>query len=491
MSFLARYSIFLFFWLAQGQGLWCQQGTIWRLDPNAGLGAAFFNPAATLSSPYNWELNILQVGGFFMNDYVHVEQASALRLLQSYRTGSSLDAEIQTNTWQVGPDRYRFDYNTNTKGHFGRGQLDVLGPGLSLRLGQHTQIGLVSRLRALASARAIDAEFSFYPYNALPFGSPVRLDATFGAAAIWTEVNLQIGQRFYTGSDGEIRLGASFKLLSPIDAVKAYTAGGSLVTKLDSNSLQLSQPVYDIGFTNGLRGTPDEGSSAGRGFAFDLGMQYAWESLEDGTYRFLLGFALLDMGRLQINRTAELHRFSSSEQVLLLGDNYNFNGQEDLDAALEQLNRDFFGGGSLSLIDRQFFLPLPSTFSVQFAFQPIQGLQLTAAHIGDIPLNKQQFTLGQHSTLAAHFSRWWLGAGLSANLYNFRYFNLGGQFRLGPLFFGSDRLLGSLLKHPRLQGGDFVLGLRLHSFQAKGRKSNSSSLRTRGRGGKAVKCYTF
>lgn len=485
-------------WLAQEQGLRAQQSLAWRLDPHAGLSSAFLNPAASLNSPYDWELNLAEVGGFFTNDYVYIEQASALSLLASYRKAAVLSAESREGVWQIGPDAYRFDYRTLAQGYAGSGSLEVLGPSLAFRLGEKTRIGLFSRLRTVASARAIDPEFGFYNYDALPFGSRISLDETYGAAAIWTELGLQLSHEFYLNGDAGLRLGANLRPLFPIDAISAYIPAGGIYTKIgrDSllgNTIGLEGSDLSIGFTNGFRGQADESSVAGRGWGIDIGLQYAWEVMEAGGYRYALGFSILDIGSLQINQGAALHRFRPSEQVVLASNNYS--SFEDpgtlLDTALQQLNIDFYGGGNSSLEANSFLVGLPTAFSLQLAYRPSEYLQLTAAHVGDLLLEQQQLSRGHLTTLAAHYSRWWWGLGLAANMYNFRYLNLGLQARLGPLFFGTDRLLGTVLRHPQLQGGDFVVGLRLHDFsQENSRRGKSRRGGSRGRS-RRVRCYQF
>ncbi|MEL6141420.1 MAG: hypothetical protein AAFU67_07360 [Bacteroidota bacterium] len=464
----------------------------WSLDPFAGINGASLQPAGTIDNPHNWDVNLINIHGFFANDYVYIANASTLGILRDFSQETTLEVEEQFGIWRVGDQGYAYDFLDNGRNHFGRGGIDVLGPSFSFRLGENTRLGLITRLRGMTSAADLDADFSYYPYDNRDFGAEIDVDEIYGAAAYWSEYGIHFSQAFPLDSDAELRIGGNFRYLVPVDGVSAYTPAGSVFTKVSNDTVFISNSAFDINFTNGLRGTPDEGTTAGNGYGADLGVQIAWYAMPEGGYRFSAGLSIIDLGWLRLHKTAESHFFGTPNQVSLASADYEFaEGREDLDLILNQLSFDFYRTPNNSLVADEFNIGLPTALSAQFSVRPIADMSVSAAYVGDLPGLKRAFTRGQQFTVATHFSRWWYGAGLTASAFDWRFVNIGLQVRVGPLTMGSDRLFGTLISTPRLQSGDFFIGLKLHDFGG-GNKTNGKS-RFKGRRGRGqeVRCYEF
>lgn len=463
----------------------------WALDVYSGINGTLLQPAGGVATPYDWDVNLVHANGFFTNDYAFVSQASALGILRDFNQDRTVEVEEQTGFWRIGNNRYAFDYLDNGRPHFGRGGIDVMGPSFSLQIGSTTRLGLFTRLRAMGGADNLDADFSFYPYDAQPTGAQISVDEVFGAAAAWSEYGLHVSQALLVSSDAELRIGLNLRYLSAIEGASVYNPAGTTFTKFSLDSIGLTNAQVEIGFSNGLRENPSA-NSAGGGIAGDIGIQYAWYAESDGGYRFTAGLSLLDLGRINFNQSTELHRFANEGEITLFAENYEFvSGQEDVDSVIQQLNTDFFGRNGVSLVENSFSIGLPTAISAQFTVQPLPDLRVSAAYVGDLPIGNRRFQQGEQLTFAAHYSKWWYGAGLTTSVYNFRYLNLGFQMRLGPLTLGTDRFFGTLAKARRLRSGDFYLGLKLHDF-LKGKKYRRSTQFSR-RGGRSreVKCYEF
>lgn len=460
------------------------------MDAFAGINGGFLQPAATVSTPYGWEVNLLNVGGGFSNDYAFVANASASSLLRDYRNETTATVTDGSQAFALGDEVYAYDFINRGKPHFGSFEVDVLGPALSLQLGDWTRIGVFTRLRAQGNARGVDADLSYYPYDALPNGSSFGLNPLSGAIASWAEYGLQFARAFPAGDDAEWQLGLNARYLQGLEGGYAFNSGGTTLTKINVDSVSLAGGVNEIAFTSALRDTDGAATPSGNGFGLDLGVQYAWETMREGGYRFSWGLSVLDIGGLTFNQGAELHRFSGEARPgFIISEDYNFvSGQEDLDEVLGILNEAFGQQRGESLVAREFSFGLPTAISTQFTYRPVGDLRLSAAYVGGLALAEPQLRAGQQLTLAAHFSKWWYGLGLTTNLHEWRYLNLGVQLRLGPLTFGTDRFLGTLARTRRFQAADFYFGFRLHDFG--GRKKNKKDRRSRKRG-KRVRCYQF
>jgi len=230
----------------------------------------------------------------------------------------------------------------------------------------------------MAGTSNLDADLNFYPYDAFPLEVDIPIEEAYGAAAAWGEIGLNLSHAFAVGYDGELRLGISPRYLIGIEGASANSRSAGAIRKLDGDSIIVSNLRGEIAFTDGFRQADSGSNTAGTGYALDLGVQYAWGETSGGDHRYTIGLSLLDVGTLTFNRGARKHRFTNAGEVLLDGEDYEF---EDnfTDQAISQLSRDVFDGAESSLIDDKFTVDLPSTISAQFSFRPADGVQLSAA----------------------------------------------------------------------------------------------------------------
>lgn len=462
-----------------------------RLDAFAGINGTFLQPAANVSTPYSWDLNLVNFGIGFSNDYAFLINASGMSLQSDAR--GELPAEVfeEEQTWALGSGLYAYDYVNRGKPHFGAVELDVLGPAFSVQIGEWTRVGLFSRVRAVASSREIDADFSYYPYDRLENGSSFKLSEVFAGAAAWAEYGLHLSQAFPMGDEAELQLGINARYLSPFEGAYIFNPGGSTFSKLSVDSVSLEAGVTEMAFTNVVRDAEEFDQPTGSGIGIDFGARVAWEPMREGGYRYSLGLSVIDAGNLNFDQQAERHRFASETQTIINSADYRFvEGQEDVDEVIGVLNDAFYGQRGVSLEANKFTIGLPTAISAQFTYQPISDLRLAAAYVGGVKLNSRQLRTGQQLALAAHFSRWWYGAGLTTNLHDWRYLNIGAQLRLGPITLGTDRFFGTLSKVKRFQAADFYIGVKFHNFGFK-KEGDRSSLFRRSRSSREVKCYQF
>lgn len=462
-----------------------------RLDAFAGINGVFLQPAANVSTPYDWDLNLANVGIAFSNNYAFLSNASGFGLLRDARQNLTADVLEDDQAWALGDQTYAYDFLNRGEKHFGNFELDVLGPAFSIQVGDWTRIGAFSRFRTSVGARGIDANFSYYPYDQRANGSSFVLDQTTAAMASWAEVGLHLSQAIPVGDEAELQLGLNARYLIPFEGGYFSNPGGTEFTKFGVDTIGLRSGVTQFAFSGGVRDADNISTPSGNGFGFDIGLRYAWEPLKQGGYRYTLGLSVIDAGIMTFNQNAELHQLSSENVVAITSQDYRFvEGQDDVDEVIGILNEQFYGRRDVSLIDDQFTIGLPTALSIQFSYQPINDLKLSTAYVGGLNLDERQLKTGQQVALAAHYSRWWYGAGLTTNLHDWRYLNLGFQLRLGPVTLGTDRFVGTISKAKRFQAADFYVGVKFHNFGLK--KTDQRALQfKRARSSRRVKCYEW
>jgi hypothetical protein len=481
-SFSRRSASLLAMLFALSFSLSAQQGLGWLTDPHAGISGAFLQPAATSATPYNWDFTLGAVGFGLRNNFVFLENTAGIPFLrQAASAQESIFSETEFS-FTLDDQRYAYDFPTGDRPIYASLSAEVTGPSFSVQIGEFTRVGVFTRIRSMASTRGLDADLNFYPYDAAPFGADIPVNEAYAAAAAWGEVGLNLSRAFAVGYDGELRIGISPKYLIGIEGASANSRSVGAIRKLDGDSTIVNNLNGEIAFTNAFRQAEAGNTTTGTGFVVDLGVQYAWGETSEAGHRYTLGLSLLDVGGISFNQGAQVHRFTNTGDILLDADDYEF---EDnfTDQAIRQLSQDVFDGAESSLVRNEFMIDLPATLSAQFSFRPAEEVQLSAVYRGDIRLHQEQLSRGSQFVAAAHFSKWWYGAGLTAGVQDWDKFNLGFQLRLGPLYFGTDELIGTVLQRAQLSGGSFYAGLRLHDF--------GGSKRGRSRKGKGVKCYEF
>lgn len=461
-----------------------QQGLGWLTDPHAGISGAFLQPAATSATPYNWDVTLGAGSVNIRNNFVFLEDVAGFPFLRRIASASETTFSETEFSFAVDGTRYAYDFPAGDRSIYAGVSAEVVGPSFSVQIGTYTRVGAFTRIRGLASTRNLDADLNFFPYDAFPNEVDIPIDEAYGAVAAWGEVGLHLSRAFAVGYDGELRLGVSPKYLIGIEGASVNSRSVGAVRKLGGDSIVVTNLNGEIAFTDAFREAETGNNTGGTGFALDLGLQYAWGETKGSGHRYTFGISLLDVGSIAFDRGAQKHRFTNAGEVLLDAEDYGF--EEDYtNEAIQQLSRDVFDGAETSLIENSFTVNLPSTISAQFSMQPMEEVTVTAVYRGDLPLYQEQLSQGSQFIAAAHYSKWWYGAGITAGVYDWDNFNLGLQLRLGPLYLGTDELIGTFLKSSELSSGGFYLGLRVHDFGGQKRRRKAK------RGGKAVRCYDF
>ncbi|TXF88211.1 hypothetical protein FUA23_15460 [Neolewinella aurantiaca] len=490
LSFRAATVLFATFLIATLR-LSAQQGLGWVTDPHAGVTSAFLQPASTSASPYDWDFTLSAAGVNVRNNFTFLKNAAGLSFLRQLSGAETFTYSETEFSVAIDDQVYFYDFPAGRESVYATVSAEITGPSFSVQVGEFTRLGAFTRLRAAASTRSLDASFNYYPYDAFANGADIPVRETYASAAAWGEIVLHLSRAFAVGYDGELRLGISPKYLLGIEGASVFNPAGSSLQKLGGDSIMISNLNGELAFTNAFRQEYDNTGTTGAGFGVDLGVQYAWGAVGDSGFRYTLGLSVLDMGSITFDRGAQVHRFVNTGDVLLDGEDYDFESDNYTDEALQRLSQAVYDGGLTSLAGDEFTVNLPTAISAQFSVRPIEEVSFSAVYRGDLPFRARQLTQGSQLIAAAHYSKWWYGAGLTAGIYDWDRVNIGLQLRLGPLYLGTDELFGMILKREELSSGSFYVGLRVHDFGGSKKGRSKGRSRNNRRGGKAVKCYDF
>ena len=462
----------------------------WYADPYAGINGALLQPAGTVNTPYAFDFNLGEFSLSLSNNYAFLGRASVLRTTRDAMGVETIYYDEEAQLLDINGRRYTYGYREgNTTERFARVGMRLLGPSLSVAIGENWRVGLFTAFRSMASLPGVDGDFSYPVYDGAAYTTEFAVERQMqGAAAAWGEVGLHLA-RAWGDSYQRSSVGLNLRYLMPLGGGYLSTGSDATVIKDSPGAIELVNADIEFGFTRAI----DRGQH--RGVAADLGWQMAWDDHDDGTYRWTVGVSLLDIGRLSYRNVGEVYRFTNPDTVLLRDSHFptEFTGEESIDPYLEALQERFTGNREVQPTSRSFNVLMPMAVSGQVSFSPTPGLQFQAVVVSDIPVGERALRRGTQISFVPRWSKYWYGAALPVSWFDGRQFNVGAQLRLGPLVFGTDRLLGTLLPARRFDSTDFYVALKLFSFGGGNnnrRRGGGRGLFGGGRGG-GVECYEF
>ena len=113
-----------------------QQGFGWTTDPHAGISAAFLQPAATTTTPYNWDFTLGAVSANVRNNFVFLQDASGYSFLNQLRSAQEVTFSETEFSLSVDGQKYFYDFPEGEKSIYAGLSAEVLGPSFSVQIGE-------------------------------------------------------------------------------------------------------------------------------------------------------------------------------------------------------------------------------------------------------------------------------------------------------------------------------------------------------------------
>ncbi len=454
-----------------------------RTSNYAGINATILNPSGHLTSPFSYDVNVLELSQHVSNNYLYLQNTGLVDLL---RRGSSLSfySAVEPPNGGVGPDAVFFDFYDDGRTRYAFSTTGVLGPSFYTALDEHHVVGLITRLRGLGSATSIPDNLSFYRWRDRAFNEPFEADPFRSASLLAVEVGLNYLYR-QRRSFGWIGWGATLKYLLPAEGAYLDSPDHLQLMKPDSTRLTSEPFTMDLAFTNTLlQPSSYRPSINGRGLGLDVGFTLTLDR-RGGGYRWKLGAALLDIGWVSFNRNAVVHEVASADTKTVTSRVYaGLDRPEEVEPSLQRLSEQLYGDPEASLRGRSFRMALPTALSLQADRHLQQAFYLSFILVQPLPLGA---TAPRRSALLAVSPRiekpsW--GIAMPVLLQHWRDARLGFSLRVGPVFLGSDDL-GAFFTAERLNSADVYLALKVNPGLSRERRNGPSKRRAK------VECYSF
>ncbi len=183
----------------------------------------------------------------------------------------------------------------------------------------------------------------------------------------------------------------------------------------------------------------------GGGAALDLGFVYTVLGEED-TYKWKIGFSLLDLGAIRFNKTSERHQVVVSDSTSLdIGEYQQFTKIEDLKAITQVFSRQTMKDPNASLQGTDFSMWLPTALSMQAEVALTPSFFLNATIVQGIPFAANTVQRNSVAAFTPRFETRWLEAALPISLLDWKKLRGGLAVRLAFFWFGPEDL-GNIFK---------------------------------------------
>lgn len=420
----------------------------------AGLRTSTYGGAlSTISNPAHalwarpWDVNLLAVDANLGNNEM----------------GFSFDLE---NSFKKFTDNL-----ANSKAIDARINADVLGPSFIVRVNKRNAVGLVSRLRVMAGTTGIDANVlqaimdaknmdlssNLGSYKQLRGVSDMNVSANAfrEIGAVWSYTLMNDGYNI-------IRLGAGVKLVQGTGSFRMGFKGAN------ANSFSLGKdangnPILHVNNAEAevrsggldVLGSPDIFATSASTIAADLGLIYEYS--EDGCpncdghipYRFKVGVALLDLGKLKYETNNKSYHYKLVNQDINLNDI-----QKSLDAVPRPEE----------LVGTSFTSSLPTTLNINVDYRFVDGFYVNlSSQLNMVSKNTYNAYYSNDFVLTPRYETHWgngvFGAFLPISYNEVSGFNTGVALHVGPLIFGSRSVFGNLIGSSKELNA--FIGLRL------------------------------
>jgi hypothetical protein len=461
-----------------------------RLSNYAGINSTVLNPAYHSTTPFNWDVNIVEGALHFTNNYAYLSQTNIPHLWRNRENLNVILVSGLTPEKPAPPNTAIVDFNTDNRSRYLYSLTSVMGPSFYLRLGQNHTIGLITRARTVSSARGIDNDFSYYQYNPRPFFQDMSIDPFRMATAAWAELGFNYSYSTPT-ANGQFAIGATLKGLRPYEGAYFNNEALFQLQKLPGDSL--AGTAIDFSYAHTTTALDElenyEPQGNGNGFALDLGITYTIEGYSDAIYDWKFGASITDVGWLNFNSNATAYEVRVDDPLSIGTTVYqNIQGLEGAEDYIEYFSFQTLGDPLAARTDDQFRLGLPTAFSLQASKSIGQYTYVDAVFVQGIPISNATLQRSSLLTLNPRFEHRWFEAALPVVVANWQKPTVGLSLRLAFLTIGTDHL-GSFVGNNDLYGSDFYLALKLNPFSIGNAETGRGRIRQGQRKKSKVKCY--
>lgn len=444
----------------------------------AGTNKVYTNPALIAGSPYKLHVNLFSGGANISNNYA--DWVGPYKLNRLVFGGIPKAYGNSDGSPALEPEYFR--ENLNGKPKDGTGWAEVRGPGVLIGLGRNHSIAITSRARASIQAFGVSENFLSLVRQGFDFATLwniTNVDNKFSLNGnIYGELAFTYAANLIEEGPHQLKGGVTVKKL--VGFYSAHIRNRELTYRVIEDPERPGKGLFvmdrmdaDFGYTTqesikdgvGLRkflGSKMPGS----GWGFDVGMVYEFNpDYDEEPYRLRLSAALMDVGSIHYEDPSKIKGYTilRTNRTIQEEDFANIKGSDELVRLIESKMELQPNEAKTS-----FTSGLPMSLNTNADLRLNSSLYVTVSYIKD--LRNVNVLSARQPTVFSVVPRIETESGLEVAVpltWIFQTFSPGLSVRLGPVFAGTDNLIGLVSNSRRLapKGMDVYAGLSIPLFK--------------------------
>ena len=420
----------------------------------SGFNGIGINPTSFLNSPIDQEINLFGIDFQFDSDYGFIKNSSYLDLGDVFS-----DIKVTNPFTDDGIDDLSININNSDKPYSILTSLQLNGPSYIFKFnsGDKTfSFGLGLNQRIHISSLEFNSGYNYNNFRKENFGNEILFDQTNSKlyGANWSEIKLNFAYTNNNKSSISQSFGLNFKINIPYISIQANQESPVKMIHKDLDTM-----IFLNDFKTEISlDTRYPFKRRGSGFAFDLGYSIFKKkeySKDKHSYIYKLGFSVLDLGFLNLNKLSEVHYYEILDPREL--------DIKDIDG-YGVLSERIYGDASKSFKDNSFKLSTPSALSIQFDYNLFRSFYFNTTIINRLTVGNKTLVRPNILNSSLRIEKPKYSLILSSTLYEYKKLMLGISSRVGPVYFSIDNLSNMLFKKDKLNHIEFMLGFKIYPF---------------------------
>lgn len=422
----------------------------------AGNTAWKMNPANLSDTRLKWDVTIIGLDMFVLNDYVSSPKGSIsfLRLVDGGKQNPAA----------------RDLYSGSPKNLYLNA--DVMLPSATVSIRNHA-VGFHLSNRTYLGMKNVPYHVAKFMYEGLDFKEQQLKQLEFGKSAI-TGMNFVDWGFSYAGAivnhrSNFLGVGLNLNLLRSLGGI--YLISNNLDYNVPhEDTIVVTNLDMDYGYSVTKGSSPGNKLFPGRGTAVDIGVvyekkkEYTWSSVYRKNlisyYEYRIGVSLLDLGSVSFPGSSTRLKFDGKTDTIPENELSSVNDGEDMGLFL---NKSFLQDSVVP--NGSFKMSLPKTFSIQYDRNLSNYWYWNLSLLYPLTkANSSDLTRPKSLVFTPRYESKWLEFGIPLNIYDFQKLKVGFAFRFHSFYIGSDDFL-ALLGFGKVYGASFYFGFKISAFK--------------------------
>ncbi len=447
--------------------VWCSAQSFigYNSDNYSGIHGVLVNPASMADSRLRADINLVSVSAFGTNEYAEIDFKKWIK--SAYKDGVDLDED--TDVDYVGEDRKNSAVVN----------IDLLGPSVMFSIDEKHSAAFFTRARGFANANDVDGRYRpVFDVGLSNRTEPLLFadENSYGTAASWVEFGASYARVLKDEKQHFLKGGVTLKYIRGTHFSSFQFTDGLLFFDPDNTSdnellgnLELKASNTLDPEDNGVRvggGSTDVTLPSNRGFGIDIGFVYEYRprfrkniSKDNvikqikfrhiNTYKLRIGVSILDIGSLTY-KGATIENYDLGNFPVELN-----KFDEDADPSIREVLP----------TNEEVKIALPANLRFDLDWAISDKFYLNAATRLSLISRKKRDAVryANQFTLSPRLETRWLSVYSPFSVTQLGGVQWGLGTRIGPVFFGSGNLLGSIVDK-KTRAFDVYAGLKIPIF---------------------------